>query len=263
MAKLLKQGICGFCIVPVRTEPSDKSELCTQLLFGDTYLVTGISENQKWLQIKLAFDDYEGWIDAKLHTGISKEVYSKLQRTKPYYSKEMYSCLHSEEFTMPLAAGSVLPFYQDETVTLDGQQLIFVGKHHQPVESGSFEQIKELACTYLKAPYLWGGKTHFGIDCSGFVQQVYKMSGYKLKRDAWQQAEQGALVESVNDALPGDLAFFINPSGRVIHVGIILEENRIIHAHGEVRIDVLDKKGIFNTSKKLYSHKLSIIRRVI
>lgn len=263
MAKLLKQGICALNIVPVRTEPSDKSELCTQLLLGDIYTVIGISENEKWLQVTIAFDGYEGWIDAKQHTGISKEMFGKLNRTKPYYCSDLYGYLHSEECTRPIVAGSVLPFYQDEAINLAGEQWVYVGGSIQPVGPQGFEQIKKLALTYLKTPYLWGGKTHFGIDCSGFVQQVYKLNGYRLQRDAYQQAEAGTLVSSVEEAQPGDLAFFTNPAGRVVHVGIVLEDNHIIHAHGEVRIDILDKKGIFNTSKKLYSHYLSIIKRVI
>src|SRR5690606_11931205 len=109
------------------------------------------------------------------------------------------------------------------------------------------------ALNYLNAPYLWGGKTPFGIDCSGFTQMVYKLNGYQLLRDACQQATQGIALSFIEESEPGDLAFFDNEDGKIVHVGIIMEDNHIIHAHGKVRIDRLDHTGIFNTDKKLYT----------
>ena len=112
-------------------------------------------------------------------------------------------------------------------------------------------------------PYLWGGKSTFGIDCSGLTQQVYKLGGYELPRDAYQQAELGEVLSFVEEAEPGDLAFFDNADGKIIHVGIILGDYKIIHAHGKVRIDPFDSNGIFNTDSQKYSHKLRFIKKVI
>ena len=116
---------------------------------------------------------------------------------------------------------------------------------------------------YLKAPYVWGGKSIFGLDCSGLVQQLYGLVGIQLPRDARQQVEHGQPVHFVVQARPGDLAFFDNAEGRIVHVGLVLEEGRILHAHGEVRIDPLDHNGIYNKDLGRYTHKLRIIRRLL
>jgi cell wall-associated NlpC family hydrolase len=116
---------------------------------------------------------------------------------------------------------------------------------------------------YLNAPYLWGGKTPFGIDCSGFTQMVYKLNGYNIYRDASQQATQGEALSFIEESEPGDLAFFDNNEGSITHVGIIMKDNYIIHAHGCVRIDRLDHTGIFNNEMNTHTHKLRVIKRII
>ena len=121
----------------------------------------------------------------------------------------------------------------------------------------------QTAFTYVNSPYLWGGKTPFGIDCSGFTQMVYKLNGYKLLRDASQQATQGEALSFIEESEPGDLAFFDNNEGKIVHVGIIMEDNYIIHAHGKVRIDRLDHSGIYNVEKRMHTHKLRVIKKII
>ncbi|MFI5159591.1 MAG: C40 family peptidase, partial [Sphingobacteriales bacterium] len=101
----------------------------------------------------------------------------------------------------------------------------------------------------------------FGIDCSGFVQAVFKLHGTKLKRDASQQAEQGSLIESLEEARLGDLAFFKNADGRVVHVGIMLNNKQIIHASGKVKIDSIDEDGIYSEELKRHTHTLHSIKR--
>tara|TARA_R100001480_G_scaffold124070_2_gene122503 strand:- start:76 stop:594 length:519 start_codon:yes stop_codon:yes gene_type:complete len=125
------------------------------------------------------------------------------------------------------------------------------------------EHIIETALIYLNTPYLWGGKTPFGIDCSGFTQMVYKLNGYKLKRDASEQATQGEALSFIEESEPGDLAFFDNNEGAITHVGIIMKDNYIIHAHGKVRIDRIDHSGIFNYDVRAHTHKLRVIKRII
>ena len=115
---------------------------------------------------------------------------------------------------------------------------------------------------YLNAPYLWGGKTPFGIDCSGFTQMVYRLNGFKLMRDAYEQATQGNALSFIEESSPGDLAFFDNKEGNITHVGIIMENNHIIHAHGKVRIDRLDQTGIYNVDLRTHSHKLRVIKSI-
>ena len=125
------------------------------------------------------------------------------------------------------------------------------------------KQLIDTAILYLNSPYLWGGKTPFGIDCSGFTQMVYKLNGYKLLRDASQQATQGEALSFIEESEPGDLAFFDNAEGVITHVGIIMEDNYIIHAHGKVRIDRIDHTGIFNSEARMHTHKLRVIKRII
>src|SRR5699024_3150023 len=125
-----------------------------------------------------------------------------------------------------------------------------------------YDFIKVIAFRYINSPYMWGGKSPFGIDCSGFTQQVFKIGGYRLQRDSKKQADQGEKVEDLNQARPGDLLFFSNPEGRINHVGILLEGNEIIHASGQVRVDKVDEKGIFNENA-VYTHQLATIRRIL
>mgnify|MGYP001812336606 CR=1 FL=1 len=119
------------------------------------------------------------------------------------------------------------------------------------------------ALQYLNAPFQWGGKTPFGIDCSGLSQMVYKINGYSLPRDAEEQAAQGDVLSFVEESEPGDLAFFDNNEGVITHVGIIMKNNYIIHAHGKVRIDRIDQTGIFNSELGAYTHKLRVIKKII
>jgi cell wall-associated NlpC family hydrolase len=121
----------------------------------------------------------------------------------------------------------------------------------------------ETAFMYVNAPYLWGGKTPFGIDCSGFTQMVYKLNGYALLRDASQQATQGVPLSFIEESEAGDLAFFDNEEGKIIHVGIIMDDNYIIHASGKVRVDRLDHLGIYNAELNKHTHKLRVIKKII
>jgi cell wall-associated NlpC family hydrolase len=121
--------------------------------------------------------------------------------------------------------------------------------------------IKQVAYKFLNTAYLWGGRSVFGIDCSGFSQVVYKFLNVCLPRDAWQQAEHGDIVKSLHEAVCGDLAFFDNEEGKITHVGIVLNPHEIIHSSGKVRLDKLDKEGIVNLENKQRTHKLKVIKR--
>ena len=128
----------------------------------------------------------------------------------------------------------------------------FNGESKNLGQRQDYEFLKSIALKYLNTPYLWGGKTPFGIDCSGFAQMIYKITGYRLKRDAADQVNQGRLVEKLEDYAPGDLAFFENEKGDITHVGILLDDNRIIHASGHVKIEKINELGIFNDSNNIF-----------
>jgi gamma-D-glutamyl-L-lysine dipeptidyl-peptidase len=254
-------GICHLSVIPIRVEPSDKAEIGSQLLFGELFTSSKVTEDNKWMYIQTEFDDYLGWIDTKQFKEVSKEFYDTYRNNPSPLSNGLMGLVKGEKEVFPVLMGSTLPLLKNNCIRLGDDYYEYEGEYSYPQRTdASF--IEKTARYYLRSPYLWGGKTHFGIDCSGFVQQVYKLNGYALPRDSFQQAEIGQLI-SFEDRMPGDLAFFTNVLGRVIHVGIVLPSNRIIHASGEVRIDKLEENGIFKEEKAIYTHKLASIRRII
>lgn len=247
-------GICNYNIIPQKAEASHRSELVNQLLFGDTYEVLETSEDQTWLKIKTTFDEYEGFIHAKQHTPLVQSLIPMLRdKVQSYITLNMCE-LKSDIKNLFIPPGCLLVLDENKKCIINEYKYDVIGEVAPFEQTINFETLKNNALNYLGTPYLWGGKTNFGIDCSGFTQQVFKMSGINIWRDAYQQATQGTEIAFEN-SLPGDLAFF-GDAEKITHVGIILEDSRIIHAHGEVRIDLLDEKGIYNEKLNYYSHKL-------
>ena len=249
----MNYGICNLSIIPLRAEAADTSELVSQILYGEIFKVLEV--RSKWSRIRLAFDSYEGWVDNKQFAPLLEEEYKGLNKEKPHMSSDMVEFITtSENQLLSICLGS----------TLNGLHLLnhsFEGKSIS--ETFQKKHLVKTALLYLNAPYLWGGKTPFGIDCSGFTQMVYKLNGHKLQRDASQQAAQGEALSFIEESEPGDLAFFDNSEGEIVHVGIIMKDNHIIHAHGKVRVDGLDHSGIFNYESRTYSHQLRVIKRII
>ena len=256
-------GICLLSNVPARKEPAHSSEMVSQLLFGEHYTVLETKEN--WLKIKTAFDNYECWIHSKQHHALKEQDFNQLQKQPQYYTNELVQPLFNKitQKYFPISIGATLPFYKAGKLNFHGFEFEYEGEiiasniKHQP------KQILDTAFLFLNAPYLWGGKSPFGIDCSGFTQLVYKLNGIKLPRDAYQQVELGIALSFVEEAETGDLAFFDNEEGKIVHVGILLNKQEIIHASGSVRIDKYDHYGIFNGDSKKYSHQLRVIKRLV
>lgn len=250
-------GICNLAIVPLRLEPSDRSEMTSQLLFGEHFKV--LEQTPKWSRIELAFDGYNGWIDNKQFREITEADYEKLTLGEIVLSGDLIEYISTPKnglITIPL--GATLSFLNS---TINTEGFAFDGTSVSGIKTK--KDLIETAFLYMNSPYLWGGRTPFGIDCSGFVQMVYKINGFRLLRDASQQATQGEALSFIEESEPGDLAFFDNEEGRIIHVGIIMEDNYIIHAHGQVRIDRLDHLGIYNIDTKRHTHKLRVIKKII
>jgi hypothetical protein len=249
----MQYGICNLGIVPIRLEMSDTSEMVTQALYGDVFKV--LEQRKKWSRIRFAFDNYEGWIDNKQYLEIEESQYAELSKSEIKLSKDLIEFVtDSSNNLYPIPLGSNLNGLTLLNHNFDGA--IWAGTNTK------IELIKT-SFLYLNAPYLWGGKTPFGIDCSGFTQMVYKLNGYKLFRDASEQASQGEALSFIEESEPGDLAFFDNAEGNIVHVGIIMEDNYIIHAHGKVRIDRLDHSGIYNVDTNQHTHKLRVIKKII
>lgn len=251
-------GICNLSVVPCRLQSSDKSEMVTQLLFGEHF---GILEEQgKWILIKIANDGYECWIDKKQFKKISEEEFNLLSNEPQRLLLEGVKKIGKIE---NIVIGSTLPNFKKGKFNLGENKYSFRGKSVLSNRKADKKNIINTSKMYLNSPYLWGGRSPFGIDCSGFTQMVYKLNGIQLPRDAWQQAEKGEPLNFIEEAQKGDLAFFDNEEGKIVHVGIIIDKNKIIHSSGKVRIDTLDHYGIFNAETGKYSHNLRVIKKIL
>lgn len=238
----MDKGICIVTVAPVRSENSDRAEIVTEILYGESADILEVNKN--WTKIKMHYDGYEGWMDTKQIKPVTEEYLANRKVT-----------LITEDFS--------------SVMTLEGKTLLSMGSEVEfpAVASRRSHDIREsIALTakeFLNIPYLWGGKSFFAVDCSGFVQLVYKIHNVKMPRDTYQQAEIGETLSFVEESQPGDLAFFENSEGKIIHVGIMLDNQKIIHASGKVRIDTLDSSGIFNKEMNKHTHKLRVIKSIL
>ena len=255
-------AICPLAQIPVRTDPSDKSEMVSQVLFGETFSIQ--EERGNWLLIQTHVDTYEGWIDRKQALAVTPEFIEKVRNSTTHVVAGKTSvcyCKNDSSFIL-LGKGSHLPLLANNTFHLGEKVYTTTDKGNAIPKKFNASKVAETAMDYLNTPYLWGGRSIMGIDCSGLVQVVYHMRGLDLPRDAAQQAGFGVAIDFVDEAMPGDLAFFDNPSGEIIHVGIVIEPGRILHASGQVRIDNIDHNGIYNVEKGAYTHSLRILKRL-
>lgn len=238
----MDKGICNVTVAPVRSENSDKAEIVTEILFGESADILEVNKN--WTKIKMHYDGYEGWMDTKQIKPVTDE---ELANRKVTVVTEDFSSVLTNDGRTLLSMGSEVEF-----------QTVASRRSHDLRES-----VALTAKEFLNVPYLWGGKSFFAVDCSGFTQLVYKVHNIKLPRDTYQQAEVGDALTFVEESQLGDLAFFENPEGKIIHVGIMLDNQKIIHASGKVRIDTLDSTGIFNKELNKHTHKLRVIKSIL
>jgi gamma-D-glutamyl-L-lysine dipeptidyl-peptidase len=242
----MKAIICPLSYIPIRKEPLHQSEQVSQLLFGETAGVIEVSG--EWIFVETNYDNYTGWVEKKVVKAISEN------RVKVEYIKAFSRLVRLNGDSLWLSCGSeVAP------ELIDSQSATVITINPELNDSS----VTEIALQYLGTPYLWGGRSFMGIDCSGFVQVVFKVLNIILPRDASEQVMLGKHVQFPSEAIAGDLAFFENEAGSISHVGILLEAGRIIHASGSVRIDSIDQQGIYNSKAGIYSHKLRVIKRIL
>ncbi|MEO6187791.1 MAG: C40 family peptidase [Ginsengibacter sp.] len=250
--------VCCVPVGPLRAGPSHRAEMVTQQLFGEKSIVVESLDNE-WVRIKMKYDDYEGWCQQSHITGIDDDHYllADHELTGGWINEVDYN---GHMMYVPL--GSSLSAFDNGRAFWRKNQVHYKGERFKPEDVIiNAKSIKLAAYKYLNTSYLWGGKSVFGIDCSGFTQMVYRSLNKRLPRDAWQQANVGDHIEDLRHVHCGDLAFFDNDESRITHVGLMLDEHEIIHSSGKVRIDKIDKDGILNLETKQRTHKLRIIKR--
>lgn len=253
----MEYGICNLSVVPMRAEPKELSEMVSQVLFGEWFEI--IEWAEKWVKITTSLDNYTGWIGRTQFIMLGHLAWQELQRERPQltYGAVTQAWKKSDNTILYLPIGCSLSFMDGNTCKIGNEKFEILGP------KGDIEKFSITAKSFMNSPYLWGGRTHFGIDCSGFTQAVFRLYGINIRRDASQQAEQGSLVANLAEAALGDLAFFVNENGKVTHVGILLNSGQIIHASGRVKIDSIDEKGIYSEELKRYTHTLYSIRRFL
>ncbi len=237
----MEKGICNVSVAPLRAEPAHQSEMVSQILFGES--VDFLETNGSFSKVRMHFDQYEGWVDTKQISEISDTDFAN---RKIKLITEPFRFYDSVEGEILFSAGSEI-----------------LSDHETEIIPASRERISETVKLFLNVPYLWSGRSFFGIDCSGLTQLVYKINGLSLPREAHQQAEKGRVLDFIEESQPADLAFFENSEGRISHVGMMLEDQKIIHAFGKVRIDTLDSSGIFNLELNKHTHKLRFVKSIL
>ncbi|HEX8333323.1 MAG TPA: C40 family peptidase [Segetibacter sp.] len=245
-------------VTPMRSEPSHRSEQVSQLLFGEVGEV--IETSTDFSKVKGLYDAYEGWCQTSQLAEVSEEqAFTKNSLLVREWTREIL--INNTPIYIPF--GSSLSLFKHGMFRGKYHEAFYEGEAFDTTESGFNEEIiKPLAYKYLNTSYLWGGKSVFGVDCSGFCQMVFKFMNIHLHRDAYQQATQGESIGFLQETKCGDLAFFDNEQGKITHVGILLEPSTIIHASGKVRIDSIDNVGIINSETGLRTHNLRLIKRI-
>jgi cell wall-associated NlpC family hydrolase len=257
-------GICLYSCIPAKKEASHSSEMVTQLLFGERYKV--LKQEGNWMQILTSADKYTCFIHTKQHQALSEKEHAELEKQHQVYVKDVVQTIFSKSDNthFPVTIGSQLPHFKKGDFSIGSKTFHYDGSLAYSNEKKTAKDILNTAFLFLHAPYLWGGRSPFGIDCSGFTQLVFKLNGYALPRDAFQQVELGKPLGFVEEAEAGDLACFDNEEGRIVHVGILLNNKEIVHASGSVRIDTFDHYGIFNQQQNRgYTHTLRVIKRLL
>ncbi|MFC2115991.1 NlpC/P60 family protein [Bacteroidota bacterium] len=258
----MNYGIVRTPCMAVRKEANERSEMSSQLLFGEIFEI--LEDRPPWLFVKNEYDAYEGWISRSGVGFLSSEDlesyrgYSNCIQPLPF----LYMQGEGMKVRIPVPAGAVLYYKDSNPLLVHCGSYYMMQEPCQNMEGDLDDQIIATGKQFLNLPYLWGGKSSYGTDCSGLVQTVFKIIGIPAARDTSDQVKQGSTVNLFSEARTGDLAFFDNEEGEIVHVGLMMETGKILHASGYVRIDPVDHQGIYNSEQEKYTHKLRVIKRI-
>ena len=218
-----------------------------------------LDQQENWWKVQSAIDQYVGWLNPRMLCGISPDILSQI-KGKEYVLEG--SLVMSDDTLMRLPAGARLPVFElnSNEISINGK-IWRKGANLVSIKEQDASKRATLIRHFLNTPYLWGGRSSFGIDCSGLTQQVFAMCGISIARDSSQQAKAGRAV-AYGQQQTGDLAFFSKPNqNRITHVGMLISKNQIIHAAGRVRCDTFNENGIWNQEIESLTHQLVSIRR--
>ncbi|MFV0366326.1 MAG: NlpC/P60 family protein [Mangrovibacterium sp.] len=255
-------GICSLSSIPVRFEPSEKSEMVTQILFGEHFTI--IQEFMGWYLVKLEFDQAEGWVDLRMVTLISSRTFHRINSKASAVCTSIFDLIPNNDEQLMLVAGSSLPLWKPN------KKEFSLGKDYYTTNGGcNAKRIKDLpqfiiqqALMYFSVPHQSGGRSPFGIDASGLIQIIFKMAKIQFPRTIEYQVAYGEALTFMEECENGDVAFFHDANGNINHAGFIWEKNKVIHVSGKVRIDGIDQYGIYNNETRRYTHNLRVIKRI-
>lgn len=274
------KGIIRISVANLRSNPKHSAELATQATLGTP--VSILKKEGDWFYIQTP-DNYLAWVDAGGITPLSEQVFKNWKSTsKIIYTKtygHSYTEPHKKEIVSDLVAGSVLEVLKDADAFYivqypDGRKA-YVSKD----ESADYRlwldnlepsaaNLVEISKTLMGVPYLWGGTSTKGMDCSGFTKTIYFLNGMVIPRDASQQVHVGIAIDSVsnfNSLKEGDLLFFGRKATdttkeKVVHVGMWIGNNKFIHASELVRVSSMDENAdgydAFNKNRYLRTQRI-------
>ena len=225
----------------IRSEPSHRSEMVNQLLYGESFTV--LEESGSWSMIRSNHDAYAGWMESAIVHSSPQESYIQ--------DSILTSTCYLDRLNTLLSPGSFIDMKIPESLSC----------HFPNPELTISEALNLISKNFLNVPYLWGGRTVFGVDCSGLSQLFLRFCGLHIMRDASEQSDMGLTIPFEELKL-GDLLFFHNDKYKIIHVAIVFAETQVIHASGKVHLANFDQKGIYIHSNS-YTHNFAFAKRLL
>lgn len=245
----------------MRKSASEKEEVISQAFFGE--IVTRIKEAGNWAFIRSS-DNYEGWVPLDSLYTPEKTYQPTLYTCKlvvPLYAEE--TIVFGPKFNLPYGIGLKVVGQSTDwfTVEMPYGELLYVRRGHL-AEKKTLQKndLVAFAKEFLDIPYIWGGRSSFGFDCSGYVQTLYLYLGIQLPRDSGPQSRDKRFVDVENLEI-GDLIFWGESREKIKHVGLYIGNNQFIHSTAReqmpwVRISSLTDDAWNCGEKAVYPYRL-------